>query len=187
MVKLPRLKPVRVRVNVGRVNVGNPEKRLAATVTLDALRIVLCAGVRSTLPSSTVRASPRAIFRSEIWTFISPGDVALPKSKLPFNDPNWTCSSDMPGKRAASLAAKEIVPLTEGVAPYCRAKLFTSTSTLPKLRRSEPIVTAVGVVQLRLPSEKPSCRMARLLAVNVPRPVSNGELSVTVPMVARVG
>src|SRR5208337_3496426 len=157
MVKLPRLKPVWVRVNVGRVNAGNPENRLAVTLTLVALRIVLCPGVRSALPTLIVRASPRAISRLAICTFMSPGDVVLPKSKLPVNDPSVTSSSGTPGKRAALLAAKEIVPLTEGVAPYCRAKLFTSTSTLLKLRRLGPIITDPGLVQLRLPNEKPSC------------------------------
>src|SRR5271157_3344299 len=115
MVKLPRLKPVWVRVNLGRVNAGNPENRLAVTLTLVALRMVSCPGVRSALPTLIVRASPRAIFRLAICTFMSPGDVVLPKSKLPVSDPREMCNKETLGKSTPPLAAKEIDPLTEKV------------------------------------------------------------------------
>src|SRR5262249_19020759 len=129
-------------------------------------------------------ASPKAMSRLLICKCITPGAVALPKSELPDNDPREMFNMGTLGKRTAPLTLKEIEPLTDGVSPYCKARLLTSTVALWNERTSPAPAAASGLVHSRLQSEKPPCWICRFGTVVTPRPWRTGELSVTLGIVA---
>ena len=178
--KSPSSKPFWVRSNFGNVKFGKPVKKPNERSTLGTLNIVNWPGFKFTSPKRIVSPSPSGMLRFGICRLIKPGtgSASVPKSKLPESEPRCRFNNGMLGNSTTASAVKETEPLITGVGPYCRLKLLKVTETLSTVRISPPMVIGWVLLQLRLPSEKPSRRISRFETASVPSPLNFGELRV---------